>query len=117
MSQTLARSAFLATFTLTASPVAEASVDGRPLPFEATQVGRTQLPPQHEHDCGCCTFLGRRGLADLYVCFGDSRSGTLIARRGPDGDYSAVAVDTFRDSGYRGQPDIVEAYERYMIFP
>jgi len=48
---------------------------------------RTKCSPLHEHDCDKCMFLGQYDGHDLYFCLG--REKTLIARNGPEGDYSS----------------------------
>jgi len=44
--------------------------------------------PIHEHDCGCCRFLGtHQDKYDLYFCAQGGFEPTVIARYGDRGDY------------------------------
>lgn len=45
----------------------------------------TWLTPQFEHDCDSCTFIGRHGGYDLYLCQQGGLAPTIIARFGDDG--------------------------------
>lgn len=48
---------------------------------------------RYEHDCDACIFMGWHfGKYDLYFCPNDK---SLIARRGPDGEYKSLSVTTY----------------------
>jgi hypothetical protein len=66
-------------------------------------------PPRYAHDCDRCTFLGRYGEADLYVC----RQGiletwpTVVARFSDEGDDYASGL-----IGADYEPNLREARRR-----
>jgi len=63
--------------------------DGRLTLRSADDLGRES--PVHEHDCDICTFLGHARGVDLWYHpqVGTGPRETVIARRGPDGDYKS----------------------------
>ena len=61
---------------------------------------------RHEHDCEKCKILGEFQEFDLYFCEQQIGGATVIARFGPDGDYSSGMC--FADS----MPELGEAKRR-----
>lgn len=65
------------------------------------------LEPRYPHNCGKCIFLGRHEQWDLYHC-ANGINETVIARKGPDGDY--MSGMRFAERGTI--PELVEALRR-----
>lgn len=76
-----------------------------------------KLPePQHMHacvECADCTWLGREGSYDLYVCRSPSRGIVLIARFGSRAhDYATLSLNHYKGSVADLTEPFGYAYER-----